>query len=69
MEHTKTNGETNDCWNWNDRSDSKKIWDHIVYAAFFVEGENEEKDWEVVFFRDDEKWEYLTAGCDYTGWR
>lgn len=55
------------CWGDSDSS-TDKIVKRIVYVPYQIEGGHGESDWHLVIYRDDGKWEYIKAGCSYTGW-
>lgn len=42
--------------------------DDVAEVIAHVEGENDEKDWQVVVELKDGRAAWISAGCDYTGW-
>lgn len=50
-----------------DKSISSPI-DDVVEVIAAVEGENDGENWECIVRLKDNRYAFLSAGCDYTGW-
>lgn len=42
--------------------------DRVAEVLAYSNGENDGRDWIALFRLDDDRFAFLSAGCDYTGW-